>query len=390
MNPSASDAFVFFGAMGDLAFKKIFPSLQAMVQRGTLNVPVIGVDRSAENLDELKARARSSLEKSGKFDAAAFEKLCSLLRYVRGDITDLPPFKLCARCLMVLKGPRFTWRFPRRSFRPSWSNWPRPAVPNGARIILEKPFGHDLLSAQQLNRVLFATFAKKRFTASIIIWASVRYITWCTSVLPMPFWKPSGIATILKACKSPWPRISACRVGADFTMRPAQCAMSSRITCSRCWPILPWNRRSGRIVNRFVTKRSKCSKPFSHYESQDLVRGQFRGYLDEKGVAPNSQIETFAAMRLEIDSWRWKGVPFYIRAGKSLPVTCTEIVARLRRPPTIFGNQPLSQNHVRIRINPDINIALGLNVMSPIAVGVGESVEILGSFLPPRRRDGCL
>jgi len=129
-------------------------------------------------------------------------------------------------------------------------------------------------------------------------------------------------------------------------------------------------------------EKVKVLKAITPLKAEDLVRGQFHGYLNEKGVAPNSQTETFAALRLEIDSWRWKGVPFYIRAGKSLPVTCTEIVVRLRRPPSMYGNQALKQNHFRFRINPDISVAFGLNVMSPVEEGLGQAVEILGSSLP--------
>ena len=160
MNTLQSDAFVFFGAMGDLAFKKIFPSLQAMVQRGNLKVPVIGVDRSAENVDDLKARARSSLEKSGKFDAAAFERLSSLLRYVRGDITDLATFQTLRKVLDDAQRPAFYMAVPPSIFPAVVAQLAKAGCTEGARIILEKPFGHDLPSAQQLNRVLFATFAE--------------------------------------------------------------------------------------------------------------------------------------------------------------------------------------------------------------------------------------
>ena len=158
MNTLQSDAFVFFGAMGDLAYKKIFPSLQAMILRGNLNVPVIGVDRSAENLDELKARARSSLEKSGGFDAAAFEKLSGLMRYVQGDITDLATFQALRKELNDAQRPAFYMAIPPSIFPAVVEQLAKAGCTQGARVILEKPFGHDLVSAQALNRVLFANF----------------------------------------------------------------------------------------------------------------------------------------------------------------------------------------------------------------------------------------
>ena len=383
MNTLQSDAFVFFGAMGDLAFKKIFPSLQAMVQRGNLNVPVIGVDRSAENVDDLKARARSSLEKSGKFDAAAFERLSSLLRYVRGDITDLATFQTLRKVLDDAQRPAFYMAVPPSIFPAVVAQLAKAGCTEGARIILEKPFGHDLPSAQQLNRVLFATFAEDaiyridHYLGKRQVYNMV-YFRFTNAFLEA-FWNRHHIESVQITMAENF-GVQGRGGFYDETGAVRDVIQNHLFQVLANIAMEPPVRTDSESIRDEKVKVLKAIQPL---QPQDLVRGQFRGYLDEKGVAPNSQIETFAAMRLEIDSWRWKGVPFYIRAGKSLPVTCTEIVARLRRPPTIFGNQTLSQNHVRIRINPDINIALGLNVMSPIAVGVGESVEILGSFLPP-------
>jgi glucose-6-phosphate 1-dehydrogenase len=253
----------------------------------------------------------------------------------------------------------------------------------GARIILEKPFGHDLPSAQQLNRVLFATFAEDaiyridHYLGKRQVYNMV-YFRFTNAFLEA-FWNRHHIESVQITMAENF-GVQGRGGFYDETGAVRDVIQNHLFQVLANIAMEPPVRTDSESIRDEKVKVLKAIQPL---QPQDLVRGQFRGYLDEKGVAPNSQIETFAAMRLEIDSWRWKGVPFYIRAGKSLPVTCTEIVARLRRPPTIFGNQTLSQNHVRIRINPDINIALGLNVMSPIAVGVGESVEILGSFLPP-------
>ena len=222
MNNSHSDTLVFFGATGDLAYKKIFPALQAMVKRGTLNVPVIGVAKAGWNLDQLKARAKDSLEKHGGLDPAAFEKLCGLLRYVDGDYNDPATFQALRREMGSAQRPAYYLAIPPAAFATVVEQLvPGRLHPTTPGSIIEKPFGRDLASARELNPSCSKPSTKRRFSALTITWASSPCITCCSSASPTPCWSRSGTAITSRACRSRWRRISACRAGARFTSRSA-------------------------------------------------------------------------------------------------------------------------------------------------------------------------
>ncbi len=381
MNPEHSDAFVFFGATGDLAYKKIFPSLQAMVKRGSLNVPVIGVARSARNLDELQARTRASLEKHGGFDAAAFGKLSGLLRYVRGDNGDPATYQALRKELGGAGRPAFYLAIPPTSFEGVVEQLGRSGCAEGARVIVEKPFGRDLASALDLNRILLGTFDEKAIFR-IDHYLGKRPVERMvffrfTNPFAEAFWDRNHVESVQITMAEDFGIQGR---GAFYdetgTIRDVIQNHLFQVLCNLAME--PPVRMDSESIR---DEKVKVLKAIPSLDEKSVVRGQFRGYRNEKGVAPESKVETFAALRLEVNSWRWQGVPFYIRAGKCLPETCTEVVLRLRRPPTVYQGFQLKQNYFRFRVSPEVMVAIGANVLAPGAT-VGESYEMLGVRQP--------
>src|SRR5262250_1455204 len=383
MNDFHSDALVFFGATGDLAYKKIFPSLQAMVKRGHLNVPVVGVAKAGWNLDQLRARAKDSLEKHGGLDTAAFQKLIGLLRYVDGDYQDPATFDALRKELKDSKAPAHYLAIPPVLFETVVQHLADSNCGRGARVIVEKPFGHDLASAQELNKVLLGTFDEsnifridhylgKRAVNNVL---AFRF----ANTFVESFWNRNYLESV------------EVTMAEDFgvqgrggfydqtgTIRDVVQNHLFQVLCNLAME--PPVRSDSESLRDEKVKVLRAIPPI---EEKNLVRGQFLGYLQEDGVAKDSQTETFAALKLKVNSWRWKDVPFYIRAGKSLPTTCTEIVAKFHKPPTVIPDSLLVENHVRLRLSPEITIAMGMMNLDPSVEGLAfESSEMVASHSP--------